>query len=186
MGIDRFRQGMRQVAGAVTVVTTRGPKGERRGVTATAVCSLSVEPPSLIACINRSSWVAQFAPASGVFAINVLAADQEAIARAFAGQTALVGEDRFQVGAWRDGVTGAPLVDDCLAAFDCRLGSAVDHASHVILVGQVAQTILRAETGAPLVYVNGTFATVSAVQASDRRRDGRIFARSGQGPAHSG
>ena len=161
MGIDRFRQGMRQVAGAVTVVTTRGPNGERRGVTATAVCSLSVEPPSLIACVNRSSWVAQFAPASGVFAVNVLAADQEAIARAFAGETGLVGEDRFQVGAWREGITGAPLVDNCLAAFDCRLGQAVEHTSHLILVGHVAETILRAAAGASLVYVNGVFTTVT-------------------------
>ena len=162
MGVDRFRQGMRQVAGAVTVVTTRGPNGERRGVTATAVCSLSVEPPSLIACVNRTSWVAQFAPSSGAFAVNVLAADQEDVARAFAGQTGLVGEDRFQVGAWREGATGAPLVEHCLAAFDCRLGKAVDHASHVVLIGDVAETILRAEAGASLVYVNGAYATVAA------------------------
>jgi len=162
MGPERFCQGMRQVAGAVTVVTTRGPDGERRGVTATAVCSLSAEPPSLIACVNRSSWVAQFAPASGVFAVNVLAADQEAIARAFAGQTGLVGEDRFRVGAWREGATGAPLVGDCRAAFDCRLDRAVEHASHLILVGHVAETILGAAAGASLVYVNGTFTTVTA------------------------
>jgi flavin reductase (DIM6/NTAB) family NADH-FMN oxidoreductase RutF len=162
MGIDRFRQGMRQVAGAVTVVTSRGPNGERRGVTATAVCSLSADPPSLIACVNRSCWVAQLAPASGVFAVNVLAADQEAVARAFAGQTGLAGEDRFQVGAWRVGLTGAPLVEGCLAAFDCRLGKAVDHASHVILVGHVAETILRVEAGSSLVYVNGAFVSLAA------------------------
>lgn len=162
MGVERFRQGMRQVAGAVTVVTTRGPNGERRGVTATAVCSLSAEPPSLIACVNRSAWVAQFAPASGVFAVNVLAADQEEIARAFAGQTGLVGEDRFQVGAWREGATGAPLVKDCLAAFDCRLDQVVEHTSHVILVGHVSETVLGAAPAASLVYVNGTFTHVAA------------------------
>ncbi|MEJ2378437.1 MAG: flavin reductase family protein [Pseudolabrys sp.] len=119
----------------------------------------------MIACVNRTSWVAQFAPASGVFAVNVLAADQEAIARTFAGQTGLVGEDRFQVGAWREGMTGAPLVGNCLAAFDCRLGQAVEHASHLILIGHVAETILGAADGASLVYVNGAFTTVMASAA---------------------
>jgi flavin reductase (NADH)/flavin reductase len=163
MDVERFRQGMRQVAGAVTVVTTRGPNGERRGVTATAVCSLSTEPPSLVACVNRGAWVAQFAPASGVFAVNVLAADQEDIARAFAGQTGLVGEERFQVGAWRAGATGAPLVANCLAAFDCRLDRAVEHTSHVILVGHVVETVLGAAPAVSLVYVNGAFTRVAAV-----------------------
>ena len=81
-----FKQGMRRVSGAVTVVTTRGPAGERRGVTATAICSLSVSPPAVIACVNRETWVGQFAPISRIFCVNVLARAQRDVAEAFAGR----------------------------------------------------------------------------------------------------
>lgn len=89
MSSDLFLAGMRKVAGAVSVITTTGNDGARRGLTATSVCSLSAAPPSLIACVNRKTWVAQFVPDSGVFAINVLSHAQEAIARTFAGLTDL-------------------------------------------------------------------------------------------------
>src|SRR5262245_62712299 len=109
MSSDLFLAGMRKVAGAVSVITTSTSDGERRGLTATAVCSLSVTPPSLIACVNRKTWVAQFVPDSGVFAVNVLSHVQEAIARTFAGQTGLEAGERFSVGEWATRLTGAPV-----------------------------------------------------------------------------
>lgn len=157
MLIDQFRQGMRRLTGAVTVVTTRGVTGERRGVTATAICSLSVEPPSLIACLNRSSWVAQLAPASGVFAVNVLAEDQEEVARAFAGQSGLVAEERFRAGHWRSGLDGAPILDNCVTAFVCQLERSVDYASHVIMIGRVRETFLPPSPPPALLYVDGAY-----------------------------
>jgi flavin reductase (DIM6/NTAB) family NADH-FMN oxidoreductase RutF len=157
---DLFRAGMRRVSGAVTVVTTVTSDGERRGVTATAVCSLSVDPPSVVACINRETWVGRLAPESGVICVNVLASDQQPVAEAFAGRAGLTAGERFTVGGWRAGATGAPLLDGAIASFDCRLDRAVDFATHVILIGTVAEVRLGPAGLEPLVYVDGAFATV--------------------------
>jgi flavin reductase (NADH)/flavin reductase len=158
MSSDLFLAGMRKVAGAVSVITTTANDGERRGLTATAVCSLSAEPPSLIACVNRKTWVAQFVPDSGVFAVNVLSHAQETIARTFAGQTSLAAEDRFSVGDWRTGMTGAPIVRGALVSFECRLEQIVDHTTHIILIGRVVQT--APGEGHSLVYLDGSFSSV--------------------------
>ena len=157
MSEEEFRRGMRRVAGTVTVVTTRGPNGERRGATATAVCSLTVDPPSVMACINRQTWVGRLAPESGNFAVNVLSADDVAIAETFAGRTKVEPEARFQSGNWRAGDTGAPILDDALSVFDCQLEKAIDFASHVILIGRVVRTWIGPDEGPPLVYVEGGY-----------------------------
>ena len=159
MDKDTFRAAMRQVAGAVTVVTTRALNGEPRGVTATAVCSLTVEPPSVIACINRDTWVGQIAPESGNFCVNVLAKAQQPVAETFAGRSALAGAERFQIGAWQDADTGAPILDGAIASFDCDLEQAVDFATHVILIGRVRKTVSDNPDAEPLVYVGGAFTT---------------------------
>jgi flavin reductase (DIM6/NTAB) family NADH-FMN oxidoreductase RutF len=158
MSADLFVAGMRKVAGAVSVITTTGNDGQRRGLTATAVCSLSAEPPSLIACVNRKTWVAQFVPDSGVFAVNVLSQAQETIARTFAGLTELAAEDRFSVGEWETRTTGVPIAKGAVAAFECRLEKIVDHTTHVILIGQVVGTVLG--DGHSLVYLDGSFSSV--------------------------
>lgn len=162
MSADIFLAGMRRVAGAVTVITTNGSDGERRGLTATAICSLSVEPPSLIACVHRKTWVAQFAPLAGVFAVNVLSHAQEPIARAFAGHTPLAGADRFTAGEWRAGTTGAPIVCGALVSFQCRLDKLIEHTTHVILIGEVVETSIG--DGDSLVYLDGGFSSVPRSQ----------------------
>jgi flavin reductase (NADH)/flavin reductase len=133
-----------------------------RGVTATAVCSLTVDPPSVIACINRDTWVGQFAPESGNFCVNVLSRDQQAVAETFAGRTALAAADRFQVGSWADSDTGAPMLDGAIASFDCDLQQAVEFATHVILIGRVRRSVSDASNAEPLVYVGGAFTTTLA------------------------
>lgn len=159
-----FIAGMRKVAGAVSVITTKASDGERRGLTATAVCSLSTEPPSLIACVNRRTWVAQFVPDTGVFAVNVLSHLQEEVARTFAGQTELAAGDRFSIGDWYSGVTGVPVVRGALASFECRLEQVVEHTTHVILIGHVVETALG--DGQSLVYVEGGFSAVGHVRSA--------------------
>ncbi len=154
-----FKQGMRRVSGAVTIVTTRGKGGERRGVTATAVCSLSANPPAVIACINRDTWVGRLAPTSGLFCVNVLARDQRRVAEAFAGLTGHVAEERFRVGDWSELESGAPALRDAIATFDCRLERSVAFASHVVLVGEVGRTLIGPATAEPLIYFDGAFTT---------------------------
>ncbi len=158
MTSDLFIAGMRKMAGAVSVITTAGQDGERRGLTATAVCSLSTAPPSLLACVNRETWVARFVSGSGIFAVNVLSAAQEEIARTFAGQTGLTAGDRFRIGDWESRETGAPIARGAVVAFECRLERIVDHTTHVILIGEVVATILG--DGHSLVYLDGNFSTL--------------------------
>lgn len=162
---DHFRLGMRRVSGTVAIVTTAGPDGERRGVTATAFCSLSADPPSVLACINRETWVGQLAPLSGNFCINVLSGSQQAVAEVFAGRSGLSAGERFSVGCWSVGQSGAPILEGALASFDCRLASAVDHATHVILIGAVLATRLGPEPADTLIYAEGRF-TIPAQAAA--------------------
>jgi flavin reductase (NADH)/flavin reductase len=162
MGTAAFKQAMRRVGGAVTVVTTRGIQGERRGVTATAVCSLTVSPPALIACINRETWVGKLAPTSRIFCVNVLARAQCAVAEAFAGRTGHVAEDRFAVGDWEEQESGSPALRDAIASFDCRLERSVEFASHVVLVGEVVRTIIGPAGAEPLLYFDGAFTTAAS------------------------
>jgi flavin reductase (DIM6/NTAB) family NADH-FMN oxidoreductase RutF len=162
MDKDEFRRAMRQVAGAVTVVTACTPDGEWRGVTATAVCSLTADPPSVVACINRETWVGQVAPLSGAFCVNILSRAQQSVAETFAGRTELSAGDRFSVGAWRTVETGAPALEGAIATFDCELEQAVEFATHVILIGRVRRTLIEDTSAAPLVYVAGQFTTTLA------------------------
>ena len=157
----RFLTGMRRVSGAVAVVTTSGPDGERRGVTATAFCSLTADPPSVLACINRETWVGQLAPLSGNFAVNVLAGEDRHLAEVFAGRTAASGEDRFRSGSWAPGRSGAPVLETALASFDCTLAEALDHATHVILIGRVLETHTGEAARPPLLYADGVFTTTA-------------------------
>lgn len=152
-----FRAGMRRVAGAVTVVSTLAEDGGRRGVTATAVCSLTVDPPAVIACINRETSVGRAAPLAGVFSVSVLTRAQQDIAETFAGRTGHVGADRFAAGRWSAGTTGAPLLDGALASFDCRLEKAVAFATHVVLFGAVVGTRLGPADAEALLYADGRF-----------------------------
>ncbi len=158
MSSEHFLAGMRKVAGAVSVITTAGNDGEKRGLTATAVCSLSADPPSLIACVNRKTWVAQFVPDSGVFAINVLSHAQESVARTFAGQTQLAAGERFRIGEWETRPGRAPALRDALATFQCRLERIVEHTTHIILIGEVVETAHG--NGHSLVYLDGAFSWV--------------------------
>lgn len=161
-GAAEFKRAMRRVSSAVTIVTTSTPKGERRGVTATAVCSLTADPPSLIVCVNRATWVGQIVPSSGVFCVNVLARHQRRVAETFAGFTGHIAEARFEVGAWDASALGAPALQGALVTFACRLARCVDFGTHVILIGDVDRTALGPEDSAPLIYVDGAFGTSAA------------------------
>lgn len=158
---ELFRAGMRRLSGAVSIVTTLGADGGRRGITVTSVCSLSVDPPSLVACIHRESWVGRFALESRVFCVNVLARDHQHVAETFAGRTGLAGGDRFRVGSWIDRAPGAPRLAGAVACFDCILDRAVEVTTHIILIGKVAETIVGSPEASPLVYVDGGFTTTA-------------------------
>lgn len=153
-----YREGMSRLAAAVNIVTTDGPAG-LAGFTATAVASISDRPPSLLVCLNRTSGSAARLIANGVFCVNTLAAEHRALADDFAGRTGLHGEGRFARGAWGALETGAPVLEQSLTSFDCRLMEVKDVATHHVLVGEVVAVRLGGEKPS-LVYVHRRYHAV--------------------------
>jgi flavin reductase (DIM6/NTAB) family NADH-FMN oxidoreductase RutF len=151
-----FRYSMRHPANSVTVIAS-GQRDGRAGLTATAVCSLSDDPPSLLVCVNQKSTALNTIRDSGIFSVNFLHADQTDIAGIFAGRTDLRGASRFDDDTWTTLATGAPVLKRCLAAFDCYLDQQIDYATHTILIGHVASTAHSGDRDA-LIYAHGEFA----------------------------
>jgi flavin reductase len=145
-----FRQAMSRLGAAVHVITTEGPGG-KTGFTATAVCSVSDAPPTLLVCLNRKSDSAAPLLANSVFCVNTLAFGEEGIADTFAGRTGLKGADRFGQGEWLTLATGCPVLGSAVVAFDCRTVEVKAVASHWVVYGAVEEVRLGPSTEA-LVY----------------------------------
>jgi len=137
---------MAHYAGHVQLVTT-ALHGVRRGVTVTAACSVSDDPPTVLACLNCSNPNNHIFLDSGVFAVNTLAVQHQAMAAAFAGFDGKTGDERFAMADWDSLVTGSPTLTDARAVFDCRLIEHKVMATHMILFGEVVG--LRIGNGTP-------------------------------------
>lgn len=146
-----FKHAMRHVPTGVTVVTTL-KEGEPRGITVNAFASVSLEPPSLLICINREARSYLFISSSRVFCVNVLAGDQRRLAEHFSGK---VRERQFAEIGYSVDSTGAPVLEGAIAHFDCELSHEYQMGSHSILIGRVLSCSARA--GSPLGYFNGGF-----------------------------
>jgi flavin reductase (DIM6/NTAB) family NADH-FMN oxidoreductase RutF len=155
---DDYKGLMRHLAGAVTVVTA-GKQGERRGLTATAICSLSVSPPMLLACVNRRAGAHDLIISDRVFSVNVLASDQESVAGRFSGRSNLKGEERFASGTWGTLLTGAPILAGALASLDCELIEYKSVSTHTIFIGRVVSGCSR-DGAEPLIYLRGAYHTI--------------------------
>jgi flavin reductase len=156
---EKFRLGMRRLPAAVTVVTCRHD-GTYHGLTATAVTSLSAEPPSLLTCVNREASAHRAILESRAFCINVLAHDKIALARLFASRRPEDRVARFASDKWLELATGSPVLSDAIVAFDCTLDQAIVYASHSILIGQV-QDIRIGDIHKHLMYLEGEFADLA-------------------------
>lgn len=154
-----FRVGMRTLAGAVTVLATFY-EGRRWGLTATAVCSLSAEPPRLLACVNQRGTSYPAFAASRRFTVNVLAEDQFAVAERFAGIDATPG-DRFVAGAWSAGqLEDLPVLEGAVSVFECRVPEMIDAVTHAVLIGDIVAVRANPEAR-PLLYCDGRFTTLA-------------------------
>lgn len=147
---DAFRDVIGRFTTGVTVVTTRDGDGDH-GMTASAVSSLSLEPPMLLVCMHRRSRTADAVRGNGRFTVNVLAEDQAAAAERFATPV----EDKFAGIAATRGPMGTLLLDGCLAHIDCEVEDLFAAATHHIVTGRVRRVAAR--TGAPLAYFRGQF-----------------------------
>jgi flavin reductase/cob(II)yrinic acid a,c-diamide reductase len=155
-----FREAMRLTASGVAVVTSEGEAG-RAGLTVSSLCSLSMDPPAVVFCVNRENRGLQVLLDNGVFVANVLSHAQVRVAESFAGLIPELREDRFAAAAWSRHTTGAPLLEGALCNFDCRVETVFDFASHRIIVGVVVG--LRTDAAEPLVFSRRSFQRLVAV-----------------------
>lgn len=157
--VDLFRSAMREFVGTVSIISV-GEGAERSGLVATSVVSLSLEPPMVLACINRaaSSWplFARFRR----FGINTLRPHHQAMADRFAGRGGVRGCARYDVGEWTTATTGAPILADGVVALDCELDEAIEKASHRIIIGRV-RDVRTQPFESSLIYWRGAYRTIS-------------------------
>jgi flavin reductase (DIM6/NTAB) family NADH-FMN oxidoreductase RutF len=152
---EEFRFTMRELVGAVSVVTL-GQGDLRTGFTATSVSSLSLEPPTLVVCVNRTSSSWPLLREAESFGVNVLSASHRELAHRFAGSGGVEGPARYEGGQWVAAATGAPLLADALAAFDCSVEEIIERHSHAIVIGRV-EAVRRRGGGGALVYWRGDY-----------------------------
>jgi flavin reductase len=145
-----FREAMARLGAGVHVVTSAGVGG-KTGFTATAVCSVSDQPATLLVCLNRRSKSAPVLSQNGVFCINTLGAAEEPLADLFAGRSGVHLEERFNVGEWITLKTGSPVLASAVIAFDCRTIEIKAVASHNVLFGAV-EAVRLGPAGPALVY----------------------------------
>jgi len=147
-----FRASLGMFATGVTIVTARTAEGELVGLTANSFNSVSLTPPLVLWSLSRAAG-SMVAFSNGMhYAINVLAADQQALALRFASR----GTDRWADVAFSEGVSGAPLLAGAAATFECFNRSQYAEGDHVIFVGEVERCAYRAEAS-PLLYHGGKF-----------------------------
>lgn len=153
-----FKSAMRLLAGGVTIVAT-SLNDEKCGMTATAVCSLALSPPRVLACVNHAGRTYELLSKSRIMSVNLLAESHEELARRFAAKRAGEVDDRFANSEWRTLATGAPLFSDALAALDCRITDIMPLDTHAIFVG-VVEDIHFGPRGRPLVHFEGGYTSL--------------------------
>ncbi len=158
VSLEQFKLGMRLLAGAVNIVSSVHG-GRRYGMTATAVCSVTADPPTVLVCINKLATTHGILAKSKVFCVNVLRAEDWELSSTFSGATS--GEGRFKSRDWTRLATGAPVLIDALVSFDCRVVKKVTHGTHGIFLGQVEQ-VLVGKPGKPLLYSEGQYAKLAS------------------------
>lgn len=154
IGRDAFLSAMRRAATGVTVVATDGPAG-RQGCTVSAMSSVSADPPTLLVCVHQKSAVADAIRQNGVFSVNLLGHDHRQVSEVFAGRVKTEIGSKFACGLWGRLQTGAPVMADAPAAFDCRVAETLAVGTHLVLIGRVVATRAERDGGsAPLVYAD--------------------------------
>lgn len=146
--VTDFREAMSLLTGAVNIITTAGESG-RYGFTASAVCSVSDTPPTLLVCMNRASSSHDDFVANKILSVNVLSAHHQHISKAFSSKISF--EERFQSGIWSELETGAPILEDALVSFDCLIEQAQEVGTHTIFICRII-AIQHSQQNQGLVY----------------------------------
>lgn len=150
---SEFRAAMRGLASGVSLVSTRDAAGVPHGMAATAVMSVSAEPPRLLVCVNKSASMHAPLAETGRFAVSFLTVEQAGLVRLFS--SAEHRHLRFEGPHWMELDTGAPVLDGALAAIDCRVIQQIDAVTHSMFIGDVVATRTAAAPTIALVHVHG-------------------------------
>lgn len=143
---------MGHFATGVTIVTTRYANGQLTGLTANAVSSVSLQPPLVLVCVDKTAESYPAFAESKVFAVNFLTQHQETLSRRFAQS----GGDKFAGVGYAIGATGSPILESALGYMDCELRHAFDAGDHTIFVGEV-EALAATDGSDPLLYFRGGY-----------------------------
>lgn len=158
---QQFRDAMSNLAAAVNVVTSGGEAGTV-GLTATAVCSVTDSPATVLVCVNRNSASNQIFKDNGRICVNVCAAEHKEMSMHFAGMTGMAMEDRFQLPGWEFNQHGVPVLTDSLATLEGKIASVSEVGTHSVFFVEV-ESITTTESDA-LVYFSREFKSVEATR----------------------
>lgn len=153
---DRFRRALARLAGGVCIVTTVDGCGDKLGLTATAVTSVSLDPPLVLVCIDHRSRTIAPLRAGTPFVLHILAAGQEALARRFAS----FAPDKFTGVAHSVLPSSCPLLDGVLAGLECVVHRIVPAGDHLIVIGRVVGVYADEADKSPLVYCSGRYVEI--------------------------
>lgn len=154
---DGFRHAMRRLATTIALITSGRGDGWT-GMAATAVMSVCAEPPTLLTAVNRTASIHPVLMAESHFCVNLLADRHQDLVGIFSGKKK--GLERFETGGWIAHDGGIPVLPDALASLVCRTTQRIDIGTHTLFVGEV-EHVMNHDEIAPLVWVDGTFASAS-------------------------
>ena len=158
-----FRNAMARVCAPVNVITTNGPAG-RGGFTATAMCSVTDEPPTLLVCMNSRSAQTDLFFENRRFCVNVLTQEHKDLAGYFAGQRAEM-DERYAAAEWIEFRSGSQALSDAIVSFDCRLAEVRLVGTHNIFIGEVIDIRSRTD-GHALLYFDRNYVHVPTLAGS--------------------
>ncbi len=143
---DEFRRALGRFASGVTVVTARDASGKLHGITVSAFCSVSLEPPLILVCIDKNTDSHYALTQTDSFVVNILREDQQYISDRFASYL----PDKFEAVGYNLGINDLPILEDALANLECRRVNSHENGDHTIFVGQIERATIN--DGKPLIY----------------------------------
>jgi flavin reductase (DIM6/NTAB) family NADH-FMN oxidoreductase RutF len=153
---DEFRAALGRFASGVTIVTTRDNENRLHGITVSAFCSVSMDPPLILVCIDKQAGSHQAFEQSDAFVVNILREDQQYLSDRFASHL----PDKFEGVKYRAGLENLPVLEDVLVNLECRLVNAHDNGDHTIYVGEIV--ISTVTEGKPLIYFQGNYRKIES------------------------
>ena len=153
---DEFRTTLARFASGVTVVTTKDAQGTLHGITVSAFCSVSLEPPLVLICVEQTAGSHNALQESGFFVVNFLSSEQAELSERFASDVA----DRFEDVEFTLNIDGLPVLSGCIGALECHVKQTCAGGDHTVFIAEVDAA--QVYSGDPLVYFRSDYRTLNA------------------------